>query len=82
MTKVSITLTGADKENVTYVLLGGKRWGLNGSAYDTQQAVDSGSQDWKVGFPRSEAEGEIDVPDDATTVMTVDAKPDEVTVSF
>lgn len=82
MTNVSITLTGANKENVQYVTLGGKRWGLNGEDYGTQQVVDSGSQDWKVGIPRSEADGEIDVPDDALAVMTVDAKQDEVTVSF
>ena len=82
MTKVSITLTGADKENVQYVTLGGKRWGLNGEAYGTQQAVASGQRDWYVDFPKTQGDGKIDVPDQAAAVMTVDAKHDEVTVSF
>ena len=82
MTNVSIELIGADKENVQYVTLGGKRWGLNGEAYGTQQAGDSGEQDWYVDFPDTQGDGKIDVPDQAAAVMTVDAKQDEVTVSF
>lgn len=82
MPKVSIKLTGANKENVTYVLLGNKRWGLNGEAYATQQTVASGEQVWKVDFPKSEASNTINVPDAAQAVMTVDAEPEQVTVSF
>ena len=35
MPKITVTLTGADKENVQAVVLGDKRWGLNGEPYDT-----------------------------------------------
>ncbi|ADZ71301.1 hypothetical protein [Polymorphum gilvum] len=82
MTEVSIALTGNNKENVRYVLLGGKRWGLNGEPYGTGQEVAAGDRDWTVDFPTTVGSGTITVPDQPTAVMTVDADDDKVTVSF
>lgn len=82
MTDVTVALTGEDKENIQAVVLGGKRWGLNGEPYDRAQAVDPGQQNWTVDFPDSDSQGQIEVPDQESAVLTVDAGDDRVTVSF
>ncbi len=82
MTNVTVTLTGEDKENVQAVVLGGKRWGLNGEPYNKAQAVDAGQQNYLVDFPKSDSKGQIQVPDQENAVLTVDAGDDHVTLSF
>ena len=82
MPKITVTLTGADKENVQAVVLGDKRWGLNGEPYDTEQTVAAGENDWIVDYPNDQSDGKIDVPDQDTAVLTVDAEDDDTTVTL
>jgi len=82
MPKITVTLTGADKENVQAVVLGDKRWGLNGEPYDTEQTVAAGDKDWIVDYPNEQSDGTINVPDQESAVLTVDAEDDDTTVTL
>ena len=82
MPKITVTLTGENKENVQAVVLGDKRWGLNGKPYDEEQTVAAGKRTWLVDYPTKQATNEIDVPDQDSAVLTVDAKDDETTVTI
>lgn len=42
--KVTVSIVGgSEKENLSYVTVGDKRWGLNGSKYGTGQQVATGA---------------------------------------
>jgi len=82
MPKVTVTLTGADKENVQAVVLGDKRWGVNGKPYDTEQTVTAGEKEWLVDYPNVDSEGNVEVPDQDSAVLTVEAEDDETTVTI